>query len=134
MNEQQPNDNFEQPDEKPDLGTDNTAAKSRSNGVGRKIGSLLSGDILVGSKSRYRYPLLLYCAFLVLLYIMYVFNYQHVQRQVLIERERLSSIWSRKTVQESIRLQLSSHSVVVEEVKRRGLDIDEFTEPPMTLE
>lgn len=95
---------------------------------------IITGDILSNEKLRRRYPLVLWCVFLVFLYIGIHFNYQRMQRLEIQQRILLNEERSRAVIFSSMRMNASRHSRIVEEIKRRGIPLEESTVPPKIIE
>ena len=85
--------------------------------------------------SRFRrwYPLACYCILLVFLYIAHTFNFQRLQRSEIQQRMELNNERSRAMVFSSMRMNASRHSRILEEIQRRGLNLEESTVPPKTV-
>ncbi len=99
------------------------APRSRMSGV-------ITGDIIYSRKVRRWYPLALWCCVLMFVYIAQHFNYQRLQRLEIQKRMELNEERSRSVVFSSMRMNASRHSRIVDEVKRRGLPLEESQAPP----
>ena len=105
--------------------------KSKAARTAREV---ITGDILDNKRLRRWYPLVLYCIFLVFLYIGHTFNYQRLQRLEIQQRMELNKERSRAMVFSSMRMNASRHSRIIEEIQRRGIRLEESTSPPKTVE
>lgn len=100
----------------------------------RTARDIVTGDILENSKLRSRYPIVMYCIVLVFLYIGHNFNFQRLQRLEIQQKMELNNERSRSMVFSSMRLNTSRHSRITEEIKNRGLKLEESTIPPKKVE
>ena len=98
-----------------------------------KFGVFVSGDYLNESKFSKNYPLILYCCILILGYIAYVFYYQRTQRLEIAQRTALQEERSRAMVYQSLRMNASRHSTIIDEIKKRGIDLHNSPTPPKTI-
>lgn len=119
-------------DEKPlgPVGQPERRPKSRA---ARAAQDVITGDFMGDRRLRRWYPLALYCILLVFLYIGHVFNFQRLQRLEIRQRMELNNERSRSMVFSSMRMNASRHSRIVEEIRRRGLPLEESTSPPKTV-
>lgn len=108
--------------------TDQTHRRSRG-----AVNKVLSGDVLVGSRTRRNYTLVLYFCLLILLYMSYIFHGQEVQRNELQQRMELGRVKAKALLYSSERIERTRHSNISAEVKRRGLDIREWATPPTII-
>lgn len=95
-----------------------------------KTGKFMTGSILKDKRVVRWYPLALWCCGLVFVYIALHFNYQKLQRQEIRKRMELNDERLRSVVFSSMRMEASRHSRIVEEVKERGLPLEEPQVPP----
>lgn len=95
---------------------------------------MITGDILDNKSLRRWYPLILYCILLIFIYIGHNFNFQRLQRLEIQQSLELNNERSRAIVFSSMRLNASRHSRITEEIERRGLQLQESTAPPKTIE
>lgn len=100
----------------------------------RTAHDIVTGDILKNTQLRSRYPIVMYCIFLVFLYIGHNFNFQRLQRLEIQQRMELNNERSRSMVFSSMRLNASRHSRITEEMTERGLQLKESTMPPKKVE
>lgn len=106
--------------------------KPKSKAV-RAARNVITGDFMGDSRFRKWYPLALYCIFLVFLYIGHNFNFQRLQRMEIRQRMELNTERSRSMVFSSMRMNASRHSRIIEEIRRRGIPLEESTVPPKTV-
>ena len=99
----------------------------------RAAREVITGDFMGDSRFRRWYPLACYCILLVFLYIAHTFNFQRLQRSEIQQRMELNNERSRAMVFSSMRMNASRHSRIVEEIERRGLNLEESTVPPKTV-
>lgn len=100
----------------------------------RAAREVITGDFMGDSRFRRWYPLALYCILLVFLYIAHTFNFQRLQRSEIQQRMELNNERSRAMVFSSMRMNASRHSRILEEIERRGLNLEESTVPPKTVQ
>ncbi len=96
----------------------------------RNVSGVITGDIIYSKKVRRWYPLALWCCVLVFIYIAQHFNCQRLQREEIRKRMELNEERSRSVVFSSMRMDVSRHSRIVDEVKKRGLPLEEPRTPP----
>ena len=99
----------------------------------RSSKSIFSGDVLYNESVRRHYPFMLYCCLLILLYMGYVFTCQRTQREEIACRIELQRERSKALLYSSERLEATRHNNIVEEIKRRGLDLREWNTPPAVI-
>lgn len=116
-------------DEKP-LGVVGQKERRHASRAARAAKNVITGDFMVDSRLRRWYPLAMYCILLVFLYIGHNFNFQRLQRLEIQQRMELNDERSRSMVFSSMRMNASRHSRIAEEIKRRGLPLEESTVPP----
>ncbi len=119
-------------DEKP-LGAVGQKERRPKSRAARAAQDVITGDFMGYSRLRRWYPLALYCILLVFLYIGHVFNFQRLQRLEIQQRMELNNERSRSMVFSSMRMNASRHSHIVEEIRRRGLSLEESTIPPKNV-
>lgn len=95
---------------------------------------VLTGDILTNRRIRRWYPVALYAVGLIFVFIAYSFWYQYRQRTEIQVRMEMNAERSRSMVFSSLRMNASRHSNIVNEVRRRGLKLEESTVPPKKVE
>ena len=109
--------------------------KPKSGGAKKRkatvVAPIITGDALLWLKRWY--PLAIYCCLLVFIYISHHFYHQRLQREEIARRLELNEERSRAVVFSSIRETNSRPSYILREVKSRGLDLEESTEPPKKL-
>lgn len=117
-------------DEKP-LGTTGPKEERRPRSKAAKAAqNVITGDFMGERRFRKWYPLAFYCIVLVFLYIGHNFTFQKLQRLEIRQRMELNDERSRSMVFSSMRMNASRHSRIVEEIRRRGLRLEESTTPP----
>lgn len=100
----------------------------------RTARDIVTGDILESSRLRGKYPIVIFCIILVFLYIGHNFNFQRLQRLEIQQKMELNNERSRSMVFSSMRLNASRHSRIIEEIKDRGLQLEESMVPPKKVE
>jgi hypothetical protein len=95
-----------------------------------KAGNVITGNFMNDKKVKRWYPLAAWCCVLIFVYIAQHFYYQSLQRAEISKRMELNEERSRSVVFSSLRMNASRHSRIVEEVKRRGLPLEEPQKPP----
>lgn len=120
-------------DEKPvGRSTATQAPKKKRRAV--SASDVITGDILDNAKLRRWYPLASWCILLVFIYIGLNFSHQRLQRVEIQERIKLNEERSRSIIFSSMRMNASRHSKIVEEVRRRGIPLEESATPPKVIE
>lgn len=99
-----------------------------------KTKDIITGDVLNNSKLSRWYPVIAWCVLLIFIYMGVHFNYQRLQRIEIQQRIILNEQRSRAVIFSSMRMNASRHSRIVDEVKRRGLPLEESTLPPKIVE
>lgn len=121
-------------DEKPLGMVGQPTPKRPKSKAARAAKDMITGDILDNKSLRRWYPLILYCILLIFIYIGHNFNFQRLQRLEIQQSLELNNERSRAIVFSSMRLNASRHSRITEEIERRGLQLQESTAPPKTIE
>lgn len=101
---------------------------------GKKRGGIIhfiTGDILLWWRKWY--PLAIYCCLLVFAYIVLNFHHQRLQREEISARLELNKERSRAVVFSSIRMNNSRPSYIMEQVRERGIELEESQQPPKKL-
>ena len=107
---------------------------ARQKSTAAQVGSgMLTGEFLSDSRLRKWFPVGIYCVVLIFIYIGHNFNYQRLQRIEIQTRIELNNEKSRSMVFSSMRMNASRHSRIIEEVRRRGLLLEESTVPPKKI-
>ncbi len=106
-----------------------TAKRSRN-----PLRRIFSGTILLSDEARRNYPYLLTIAVMFFLNIVVLFWSLHLDmRHLQLERE-VQKLRERSIRLEEQRFQLTSHSRIVEELARRGIDIQDPVRPAEIIE
>lgn len=109
--------------------------KAKSGGSRKRkatvVAPIITGDALLWL--RRWYPLAIYCCLLIFIYISHHFYHQRLQREEIARRLELNEERSRAVVFSSIRETNSRPSYILREVKARGIDLEESTQPPKKL-
>ena len=116
-----------QADEKP-VGR-STVRKKKSSAVN----DVITGDFIISERLRKWYPLMLWVVLLVFIYIGVNFRHQRLQRTEIQQRIQLNEERSRAVIFSSMRMNASRHSRITEEVRRRGIPLEESAVPPKKL-
>lgn len=102
----------------------------RERKVAKKVGGVVSGDILGSDRMKRVYPVALYVSVLIFVYIFHIYNFQRLQRVELARKIELNEQRSRSVVFTSLRMNASRHSNIMREIDRRGLGLKESVTPP----
>ena len=95
------------------------------------IAPYVTGDFLLGLKRWY--PLAIWCCLLIFISIAQNFYFQSLQNEEISTRLELNRERSRAVVFSSMRLTTSRPSYIIEQVKERGIPLEESTVPPKKL-
>lgn len=122
----------EEADVKP-IGRSTIPRKPKSN-TAQKVSDVVTGDFIFDEKIKRVYPLVLYAALLVFLYVAHHFNYQRLQREEIQQRLELNKERGRAIVFSSMRMNQTRPSYIINEVNQRGLKLEESKTPPKIIE
>lgn len=114
-------------DEKP-VGKSTVRPRRRST-----VNDVITGDIIQNEKIRQWYPFMLWIVLLIFIYIGINFRHQKLQRLEIQQRIQLNEERSRAVIFSSMRMNASRHSRITDEIKRRGIPLEESTVPPKKL-
>ena len=119
-------------DEKPRgvVAPDASQQEAKRDGAVRKV---LSGDVLYNPRTARYYPFMLYCTLLILLYMGFVFQGQRVQREEIECRIELQKARAKSLLYSSEKINASRHSNITNEIKKRGINIQEWPTPPQVI-
>ena len=97
------------------------------------VQNAISGEFIGNSKLKKHYRKIIYCIFLMFVFIGYNFHFRHLQRLEILQRIELDNERSRSMVYSSMRLNASRPSRIYEEVARRNINLTVPSVPPKTI-
>lgn len=95
------------------------------------LGAIVTGDLLLWW--RRWYPLALWCCLLMFVFTVHHFYHRNLQREKISLELELNRDRSRAVVFSSMRMNTSRPSYIMEQVRERGLDLEESQQPPKKL-
>lgn len=112
-------------------GSRTASASSRTKRGKGVVSSIVTGDLIL--KLKRWYMLALYCFLLMFLFTLHHFYHQNLQRDRIRLELELNRDRSRAAVFSSMRLNNSRPSYIMEQVKERGIPLEESQQPPKKL-
>lgn len=106
------------------------ADKPRRKGA---VKDVLSGDVLVSSPAKKHYTFILYLCLLIILYMGYHFSGHRLQREHIECRIELQKARAKSLLYSSEKINASRHSNITNEIKKRGINIQEWPTPPQVI-
>ena len=106
------------------------ADKPRHKGA---VKDVLSGDVLVSSPAKKHYTFILYLCLLIILYMGYLFSGHRLQREQIECRIELQKARAKSLLYSSEKINASRHSNITNEIKKRGINIQEWPTPPQVI-
>lgn len=106
--------------------------------TGRKIrnvaGGVISGNILQRPEVRKRLPYVIFIAFLMMLYIANSFHTQKLHRRYINLNREVTELRTKSLSYNQQRMIATRQSAVIQELRRRGVELQESVVPPKRLE
>ncbi len=105
-------------------------------GKGQKKGSIkdvLDGSMLVRENVIKQFPFIFFLAFLAMVYIGNRYHAEKIKRRVTKLQTEQKDLRSESITTKSQLMHMSKQSEVAKLVKKRGLDLEESTEPPKKI-
>ncbi len=111
---------------------------AKENKTGRNIrryaGGVISGSILRRPEVRSRMPYVIFIAFLMLLYIANSYHTQRLHRHSITLAREVAELRARSLSFTERRMTATRQSVVIRELRERGIELTESVVPPKKLE
>lgn len=98
------------------------------------VNNVLTGDILSHKGLRRWYPFILYCVVLVFVYITHVFYIHRLETTRIREEIELNALRQKSLVYSADRMNATRQSRILEQVRQRGLGLQESLVPPKIIE